>query len=170
MEEALQRFRRQAKRELGDRNGAERRYSDPPESGGDARLGQPAAAPRHAAGSGTLIGSSIAAGGCRCAWRPCRRPDTTARSSRPLRRRAFRRRRRLTLVPTRRGLQRPGQPLNFAPQAITLASELRALVAQSITFLSRVLNRRAEPAPALAERRRSFPTSYRDRSRGAPGG
>ncbi|MGH7130157.1 MAG: hypothetical protein ACREIV_16425, partial [Planctomycetaceae bacterium] len=58
---------------------------------------------------------------------------------------AFRKRRRLTLTRAARRLKRLGQPLNFAPQSLALGFEPRILVAQSITFILRVLNLAAQP-------------------------
>lgn len=59
--------------------------------------------------------------------------------------RTLRERRGLTLARAARGVKRLGQPLNLAPQTIPLAFEPRVLVAQSITFLARLLDLAAQP-------------------------
>jgi hypothetical protein len=59
--------------------------------------------------------------------------------------RALRERRRLTLAGAARGVKRPCQPLNLAPQTIALAFEPRVLVAQSTTFIARLLGLAAQP-------------------------
>jgi hypothetical protein len=51
----------------------------------------------------------------------------------------------LTLARAARGVQRLGQPLNLALQTIALAFEPRILVAQSFSFLARLLDLAAQP-------------------------
>jgi hypothetical protein len=126
--------------------------------GRDARVDQVAAAVRARLGQGDV--DALVDRGRRLSVGMAAMPSTRVTAGLPgLRgRRALRERRRLTLARPARGVKRLRQPLNLAPQTIALAFEPRVLVAQSITFIARLLD--------LATQAFQLPLSVLNRLRG----
>jgi hypothetical protein len=125
---------------------------------GEARLGHPAAtvrAPRRQRDVNRFVDRRGWSSVTVAAVPP---PSSPTSSTRLGRRSAFRERCRLTLARAARRVQCLGQSLNLAPQTITLSFEPRILVAEPITFISRLLDLASQPL--------QFSLSVVDRLRG----
>ncbi|HUE88529.1 MAG TPA: hypothetical protein VMO26_20825 [Vicinamibacterales bacterium] len=119
--------------------------------GGDARLGQPAAAMRALLREGDVDPFVDRVWRLSVSMSPMSAPRATSRPPRLRRRRAFRKRSRLTLAGASRRLQRARQALDVPPQPIPIAFQPLPILLQLVTIALQLLALSLQPRLVLTE-------------------